>query len=434
MNARRFTAWLLVLAAALLLTACSGPADQDGATLSVMGKKSDLNKSYMTSILEQYEQATGNELRVIAYEDAEYETSAERDFANGDAPDVFLHFHNADLDRFDADENFYYLNDESWVSDLTDSALAYCEDTDGNVMGLPFWENSVSGCYYNKTILDSLGMRPATTQAEFDMLCQTLTDIGYTPICWPADGCTWMFQFAMDPIFADDPALLERLNKNEITYADIPAVTDMVQWIADAAEKGWFGRDYMSIGWDEIGPVMSSGGAVMTFIWDTWFYTDFAADGAYAKEDFALMPVFMDTVDGGTYEGGNLNMMMVNKNSAHLQQALDFLAFCAAPEHYNKAFDGISTVNCFKGQTTNIQSQMVTDASVSIEANERVSTAASKIVGYSAEDVASALKSLLLGQTDVAGCVQMMDEYRIRQAGIQGAEGFPAPPDQSAGG
>ena len=434
MNIRRIMAFLPALAAALLFAACSGePSDQDGVTLSVMGKKSDLQKSYMTSAFEQYEQATGNGLRVISYEDAEYEASAERDFANGDVPDVFLHFHNADLNRFDADENFYYLNDESWVTDLTDSALAYCEDKDGNVMGLPFWENSVSGCYYNKTILDSLGMRPATTQAEFDMLCQTLTDIGYTPICWPANGCTWMMQFALDPVFADDPALLERLNRNEITYAQIPAVTDMIQWIADAAGNGWFGRDYMDIGWDEISSVMGSGSAVMTFIWDTWFYTDFAEDGEYTKEDFALMPVFMDTVDGGTYEGGNLNMMMVNKNSAHLQQALDFLSFCAAPEHYNKAFDGISTVNCFKGQTTNIQSQMVTDASVSIGDNERVSTAASKIIGYSAEDMASALESLFLGQTDVDGCVQMMDEYRIRQAGIQGAEGFPAPPDQSAG-
>ncbi len=422
MNARRLIAWLSALAAALLFTGCGGSSDDADATVSVMGRKSDLNKSYMTDIFQQYEQATGNTLRVIAYEDADFETSAEQAFANGDAPDVFLHFHNADLNRFDAAENFCTLNDADWVDDLTDSARAYCEDKDGNVLGLPFWENSVSGCYYNKTILDSLGLKPATTQAEFDMLCQTLADIGYTPICWPADGCTWMYQFAMDPIFADDPALLEKLNKNEIAYAHIPAVTDMVQWIADAADKGWFGRDYMDIGWGDISSVMSSGDAVMTFIWDTWFYTDFAADGRYTKEDFALMPVFMDTADGGTYEGGNLNMMMVNKNSAHLQDALDFLSFCAQPEHYNQAFDGISTVKCFKGQTTNIQSHMVTDAAVSIAANERVSTAASKIVGYSAEDMASALESLLLGRTDVPGCVQLMDEYRLRQAGVQSAE------------
>lgn len=104
-------------------------------------------------------------------------------------------------------------------------------------MGLPFWESSVSGCYYNKTLLDSLGLRPATTQAEFDVLCQALADIGQTPICWPADGCTWMFRFGLDPVFADDPSLLEALNANETAYADISEVTDMVRWIGSAADK-----------------------------------------------------------------------------------------------------------------------------------------------------------------------------------------------------
>ena len=409
---------LAALALALLLTACVGPGPgDDRLALSVMGKKTDLEKSYMTAIFQRYEQATGNRLDIIAIEDAQYETEAARRFGQGNAPDVFLHFHNADLSRFDVPANFRYLNGEEWVDDLTDSALAYCQDGDGNLLGLPFWESSVSGCYYNKTLLDSLGLKAAATQAEFDMLCQTLLEIGYTPICWPADGCTWMFQFGLDPVFADDGELLERLNQNEIAYADIPQVAAMAEWISGAAEKGWFGPDYLSTGWDQIGPALGSGGAVMTFIWDTWFYTDFAAGQKYTVDDFALMPVFMNTVDGGTYEGGNLNMMMVNKNGPRVEAALEFLSFCARPENYNAAFAGISTVSCFKGQTTNIQSQMVTNAGASIAERERVSTAATRIVGYNAEDVMNAFDSLLRKKTDVAGCVRMMDEYRLQEAG-----------------
>lgn len=419
---------LLMLAVTVCLTSCggtSGTADQpEGITLTIMGKKSDLERSYMTSIFEQYRNATGNKLDIIAYEDNEFETSAAEKFANGDVPDVFLHFHNADLGRFDVANNFYYLNDESWVSDLTDSADAYCRDKDGNLLGLPFWENSVSGCYYNKTLLDSLGLRAAATQGEFDVLCQVLTEIGYTPICWPGDGCTWMFQFGLDPVFADDPQLLEKLNRNEISYSDIPEVTDMIQWLSDAAEKGWFGADYEATGWSDIGAALGSGQAVMTFIWDTWFYTDFEQGNTYTVDDFALMPVFMNTAVNGTYEGGNLNMMMVNKNGSHVDAALDFLKFCATAENYNKAFDGIATVNCFKGQTTNIQSQMVTAAQSSIAENERVSTAASRIIGYSAEDVADAVNPMFRGDTDVAGCVRMMDDLRIGEAQAQGAEGF----------
>ncbi len=416
---------LLSLAAALLLTACGtdGKTGTDGITLTLIGKESDLGKSYMTSVFERYEAATGNHLNVVAYEDSEFERAAAHKFEIGDAPDLFMHFNNADLNNFDVAGNFYYLNGEHWVDDLTDGARAYCQDGAGNLLGLPFWENSVSGCYYNRTLLNELGLKPAATQKEFDMLCQALAETGYTPICWPGDGCAWMPQFAMDPIFADDPALLERLNNNEIRYADIPQMMDMLQWIADAADRGWFGKNYLSTGWNEISPMLSSGEAAMVFIWDTWFYTDFKP-GKYAVEDFALMPVFMNTADGGTYEGGNLNMMMVNKNSEKLDAALEFLDFCASEENYNAAFDGISTVNCFKGQTTNIQSKMVTEATESIAKYERVSTAASKIIGYSGDDVVTALNSVFRDQTSLSGGVKLMDDYRIAEARRQGVPQF----------
>ncbi len=312
---------LLALVFALLLTSCVGQRPGDGhITLTVMGKRSDVEKPYMTRIFERYEAATGNRIKLIAPEDSEFETEAVRLFGEGKGPDVLMHFYNADLNRFDVAADFRYLNDQEWVDDLTDSARAYCTDGDGDLLGLPFWESSVSGCYYNKTLLDSLGLKAAATQAEFDTLCQALTEIGYTPVCWPADGCAWMAQFGLDPIFADDPDLLERLNSGEVRYADIPAVTNMVEWIANAAKRGWFGPDYLETGWSEISPALADGRAVMTFIWDTWFYTDLEQGGKYTVDDFALMPVFMDTVEGGTYEGGNLNMMMVNRNGDQVDQ------------------------------------------------------------------------------------------------------------------
>ncbi len=420
-NCLKITALILsiVLLVSFLLTSCSG-----GKTLTIMGKKSDMEKSYMTAVFKLYEEKTGNKIKVVSIEDVEFEATASQNIANGDVPDILMHFNNSDLHRFDVEKNFYYLNDEKWVSELTDSAKAYCLDSQGNLIGFPFWESSVSGCYYNKTLLDSLGLEPATTQAEFDTLCQTLADMGQTPICWAQDGCTWMAQFGLDPVFADEPELLEKLNNNEIKYSDIPQVRNMAAWIEKAADNGWFGTNYLKTGWSDISPALSSGKAVMTFIWDTWFYTDFEKDGKYTVDDFAVMPVFFNTVEGGTYEGGNLNMMMLNKNGDKLELAREFLEFCAEPENYNAAFDGISTVKCFNRETANIQSKMVTDAAASIAERERVSTAASKIVGYSAEDVASALENLLRKKTDAAGCVKIMDSLRTEEAKKQGAEAF----------
>ena len=76
---------LLPLIAALYLTGCSH-GSENGITLSIMGKQSDLNKSYMTSIFQQYEKETGNKLQIIAYEDREYESIASEKFEAGDVP------------------------------------------------------------------------------------------------------------------------------------------------------------------------------------------------------------------------------------------------------------------------------------------------------------------------------------------------------------
>ncbi len=112
----------------------------------------------------------------------------------------------------------------------------------------------------------------------------------------------------------------------------------------------------------------------------------------------------------------------LSKKSKKLDKAKEFLSFCATPENYNYAFDRISTVSCFKGQTTNIESKMVTEAAASIGAKERVSTAVAKIVGYSAEDVAAAVNSLFDGAVDVKGCVAEMDRLRLADAQKQHAD------------
>ncbi len=400
-----------IFAASLMFGACKG---LDPNAVTIMGRESDLSKTYMTRIFDRYKEVTGNNLNIISYEDSEFETSALKAFSKGNAPDILLHFHNSDLSRFDPND-FYDLSGEEWVSDLTESALEYSTNAEGTLLGLPFWESSVSGCYYNKTLIEGLGLNvPCTSQSNFNSLCAALKTAGRTPICWPAN-CAWMFQFALDPVFADDPELLERLNGNETSYSEIGAVTDAVEWIASAYSRGWFGSDSLDTGWNEISGKLNSGEAAMIFIWDTWFYTDFE-EGRYTKDDFALMPVFMNTAPGGTYEGGNLNMMMVNKDSDKLEKTLEFLRFCATPEHYNEAFSGIPTVSVFKGQTTNIQSKMVTEAAESIRLRERVSTASTKIRGYSQDDMAEAIRRLFRGKTTAAECVREMEASRLRES------------------
>ena len=102
---------VLLLMTAFFSVSCA-PDRHEGITITIMGKESDLRKSYMTSIFDQYQKATGNRLNIISYKDSDFEIEAAKEFSAGNVPDIFLHFHNADLNQFDVDNNFYYLNEK----------------------------------------------------------------------------------------------------------------------------------------------------------------------------------------------------------------------------------------------------------------------------------------------------------------------------------
>lgn len=407
------------------LASCSGAPENEDA-LTIMMKQSDSETDYIERIIDIYQEKTGNQIIVEAMPNEEFEAAVANAFETGEAPDLLFHYNDSLLASYDIASRFYYLNDQAWKDELTEDVYKSCTDSDGNLIGLPFWENSLSGCYYNKTILDSLGLTPSATQQEFNVLCQALTAVGETPLYWAANDCNWMFQFGLDPIFANDSELLEKLNTNQITYADIPEVVNMVEWFDEAYKMGWFNDNYADLGWEDVAPAMAAGEAVMIPVWDTWFETmlNRVEGGKYTSEDFAVMPVFFNTAPGGTYESGNLNMLLANKESPRLDKALEFLDFCAQPDNYNKAFEGVPTVNVFKNQTTNIQSEMVLDAAPSIEANRNPSVAVPMIIGYTQNGVGEAFKALFDGETDVAGCIEIMDKNRIAEAKAMGAEGF----------
>ena len=81
MKNKRFCV-ILMLAAMLFMTSCDGAKGKSDNTesyaLTIMGRKSDMEKSYMTSIFEQYETAYKKKLKIIAIEDDEFEKDASK--------------------------------------------------------------------------------------------------------------------------------------------------------------------------------------------------------------------------------------------------------------------------------------------------------------------------------------------------------------------
>jgi ABC-type glycerol-3-phosphate transport system substrate-binding protein len=413
-----------------LITACNrgtqsaAPAGGDlveaqsggGVTLTLYGNASDTVKPYMTRIISMYEAQSGNRIDVQGLDGNNTEAIALTKFTTGDIPDLFMHFGNYNLLNYNCAENFYDFTNAPWVSDIVDVVLPQTK-VSGKIYGLPYWEASVSGLYYNKKIFEELGISLPNTQREFEAVCDRLLAAGVQPIYLPTtDSWCILYQYALDPVF-DSPegeALLERLNKDEIKYADIPRFRSMLEWFKRAADKGYYGKTFLSDRWDYTIEVLGTGEAAMIYCWDTWFDTDYDSESyIYTKDDFGLMPAFMGTNEEGTFEGPNVSLMMVHKNSPRVTAALEFVEFMSKPANYNVAFEGVATNPVFKQQTTNVPSPQYQAVKDWVERVGHASVAQPKIIGYSQVQGGKIIQDLMGGKISIGECINLLDEDRI---------------------
>lgn len=421
---------VMICLALLSLTGCSGKKDKTVSerppsaafseaqydwdkgpqkTLEIWSQGPELQRSYMVKAFQRYRDLTGNDIKIVEIPQGQFEAKTAEAFATGtDTPDLILSYGGSNIDAYDPDRNFYDFIDAPWVDDLTDTSINQTI-YHGRIIGLPHWEASVSGTLYNKEIFDTYNLEIPKTQEEFKKVCKTLQDNGVTPLYLPAKEITMLlYQFPLDILVAD-PDILNGLNDGTLQYADIPEMKQIVDWYRSMAQEGYFGADYQNNDWAGMDDAMNSGTYAMMLGWDTWLYTDFDGD----PEKFGLMPAFMGVPEEGTFEGPNLGMLMVNKNSPNLDSALNFITFMADPYNYNPAFDGIFTAPVFKQQIASISTPQYIEAERLIERNFSDSIAWLRIKGFSQMD-ASCILDYMKGNADMTAeqCLKEMDALR----------------------
>lgn len=380
-----------------------------GRTISVWGRESDLNRSYITRAFRRYEELTGNTVRAVAFSAEDFESEAVRALDEEGADlDLLLYFGGTNIEAFDPDENFYDFSDAAWVEDLTNVSINQAI-YHGKVIGLPHWEASVSGTLYNKEIFKKLGITPPRTQEEFQQACRILKENGKIPLYLPCgEPSMLLYQFPLDTI-VNEKGILEEINQGILSYEEIPEMHSVVEWYRGMAENGYIGADYLDNDWAGMNDAMESGQYGMMLCWDTWLYTDFNGDAS----NFGLMPAFVGVPEKGTFEGPNLAMLMVNRHGQQVDAALDLISFMADPYNYNDAFEGIYTAPVFKKQVASISTPQYVEAASWIEENYNDSVAWLSIKGFSQSDSTCIVKCMSQKEYSVEQCLKDMDALRL---------------------
>lgn len=399
-------------------------AQEEGVTLVLYGSADDVKVSYLQKAIEMYEEQSGNHIDVQPIDTNNFNEIVKKKYQIGEIPDLLMCFGGYGLETYNPSENFVDFKDEAWAEDINEEILSQVKRGD-SVYGVPFWTCSVSGCLYNKRIFEKYNLEIPHTQTEFDEICETLQNEGVQPVYMMGKDDWSLFpQYAMDVIFSDAQTL-DRLNRNELTYTEIPQMRDMLEWYIQSAERGYFGSEYMSDTYAGCEDALGNGDAAMAFLWDTWLYTEYEEElYQYKKEDFGLMPAFMGTSEKGSFEGANCNVILASKKGENVETAKEFIRFLAQPRVYNSAFEGVYTQPIFQSMTTNKETQQYQESRKWIEEVGNLSVAAREIAGYSESRCGRDIQELLARNINIESCLQKMDEARIEACRILGISGF----------
>lgn len=222
-------------------------------------------------LLRRFEEASGHRLDIqILPVEADYAAALSR-WGAGERPDIMTWPANgAWMPRLTPHENLQSLTSEPFLeSYVFDDLIAQSVTIDGEVYGAVIDYPFVNGVFYNRGIIDELGLEPPSNFADVLRICETLQSErpDVTPV-FMGGGDQWPLQvmpFMMwNDAIVQDPDLIEKVNTNQTTFRD-PRFVEGIAKVKELQDAGCLNNDILTAGYvDEITAIMD-GRAAMLF-------------------------------------------------------------------------------------------------------------------------------------------------------------------------
>ncbi len=347
-----------------LLTGCGSGFSENDLAFKDLARKSKLTGSTITLMASSdwvtdaemhlgtnFEAATGIQVVYDLYPDDVYLDTLFAKLDSDNPPDIFmtqsgLAIKNTyQLDKYSVD-----LSDEPWMA-VYDTFSAVETSIDDRNYGMSYFDNTTDYyMIYNKKLLSNAGVTEVpTTYDTFVTMCQNLAGIGVIPIYEPmADGWHQTMLFAETGQFLDksEPGIIEKLNDNTITFAELESMKLALEQIQNLALRGYMGKNFATDIYDNAVGYLANGEYAMCMLRPGMIDSIISSNmnKGFDKEDFGIMllPICDNQILNVHPTGPS---KYISNASQNIDAAKLYLQYIATKDSIQYVIDNSNSVN-----------------------------------------------------------------------------------------
>lgn len=420
---------LCVSMTAGLLAGCGSSGSGDGSKGDKVTLTFAASQNWIVDVdrelAEAFEEETGIAIDFQLSPDDQYQTIVKSKLNTGEGPDLFMSYSGTKLRDFNPEKNMADLSDEEWVDKLEQWAI------DGNSLnGKLYAQNTAAvddtnGILYKKSVFERLGIEIPTTYEEFKQVCDTLQENGITPI-YEFVKDLWHTHYWMEGASAlalqNDPELYEKLNTNEIGFADVPEYETALEQLQEMEASGYFGENHMSNIYDNSYAALEDEKYGMIIIHGSYPNEMQQNIETVNPDDYGMFPSplvdnqYVTLTAGGTTK-------CINANSDHVEEAKQYLDFLAREDNLKKLYAEKTTyvsssVEGIEASPTQAYTELTEMAAGQAQGAE------ASVLFYDGNKISELCQEMFVGSLTPKQVLEEFDEYRRAMAKDAGQEGF----------
>jgi len=253
--------------------------------------------------------------------------------ATGDMTDVFFYNSGSLMQALLPEQNLVDLTNESFQANVIDS-FKPTVTFNGKIYGAPAGSTMGGGWFYNKKVYADLGLSVPKTWAELIANNEKIKAAGITPVIgaykdsWTSQLVVLADQYNVQagaPTFADD------FTANKAKFATTPAALRSFEKLGELAEKGHMNKDYLATAYDA-GMKMLAEGTGAHFPMLTFAIPAIAQNYPDQIDNIGFFAQPGDNADDNGLTIWMPGAAYIYKNTEHLEEAKQFVAFVASKE------------------------------------------------------------------------------------------------------